>query len=298
MHLCFADELVTFGEEEACWRGLWSVFDKVESVEIDKNLLSSLREIRAYLTGDAVDVACTHIRFAALTAASASVSVSVSGTTPSTPASRFVALRKLVESHRYNITDFCFRIDLSLLHVRMRSIVKALLQIGSNLSQAREYRDILEDLLTKVQLEVCVVFLHHVSHHQVVEPMEDSGLSKSDVQLFLVSCIHAISAINFPARQYRAHSNVTVQSQSSSMVPSDRDHSLRGESLAAPETSGKSDLTGLPPSASSLSPHTSSLPPPAQFASPKGSLARIEILRRDWIRFITCCRLCLQQLTR
>lgn len=37
-------------------------------------------------------------------------------------------------------------------HVRLRQVLKALLVIGSQLSQTREYRDMYEDLQSKVSL--------------------------------------------------------------------------------------------------------------------------------------------------
>ena len=75
---------------------------------------------------------------------------------------------------------------------RIRVILKALLQIGANLSQSREYRDLFEDLLTKV-----------------AEPLEDIGMHGKDMQVFLVCCMYAMKSIAFPNRGHRgAGSNV------------------------------------------------------------------------------------------
>ena len=41
---------------------------------------------------------------------------------------------------------------------KLRNLVKSLLQLGANLSQSREFRDLLEDLMTKVKY-------HSVNHY-------------------------------------------------------------------------------------------------------------------------------------
>ena len=61
---------------------------------------------------------------------------------------------------------------------RLRSALKTVMQIGANLSQSREYRDFFEDVLTKV-----------------VEPLEEFGLSLSEIVAFLSSCSTLVKAI-------------------------------------------------------------------------------------------------------
>lgn len=41
---------------------------------------------------------------------------------------------------------------------KLRSILKALLVLGANLSQSREYRDLFEDIITKVRIRFFVIF--------------------------------------------------------------------------------------------------------------------------------------------
>jgi hypothetical protein len=61
-----------------------------------------------------------------------------------------------------------------------------------------------------------------------------------------------------------------------------------GGIVRTPTESSENEIT--------ITPHTSSLGY-SGFGYDK-TYARAEILRRDWIRFITCCRLCLQQLAK
>lgn len=61
---------------------------------------------------------------------------------------------------------------------RLRSMLKTIMQIGANLSQTREYRDFFEDILTKI-----------------AEPLEEAGLSLTDMNTFLVCCSHLAKAI-------------------------------------------------------------------------------------------------------
>jgi hypothetical protein len=51
------------GNEDVVWKRVYSLCLKVESIEVDKQLLSSLREIRGILTGETLDNACVHVKF-------------------------------------------------------------------------------------------------------------------------------------------------------------------------------------------------------------------------------------------
>ena len=54
---------------------------------------------------------------------------------------------------------------------RIRSLIKSLLLIGAALSQAREFRDLIEDIVTKVG-----------------DFSEEAGLTSSDINTLLLSC--------------------------------------------------------------------------------------------------------------
>ena len=76
-------------------------------------LLANLRELKSHLTGDLLDAGCHAVR------------------------------------HRLGHA-LAKKIDSSASYSRIRTVIKNLLQIGSNLSQSREFRDLFEDILTKV----------------------------------------------------------------------------------------------------------------------------------------------------
>eukprot|EP00981_Chlorochromonas_danica_P008328 scaffold2117_cov175-Ochromonas_danica.AAC.3 len=61
---------------------------------------------------------------------------------------------------------------------KLRNIVKSLLQLGANLAQSREYRDLLEDILTKV-----------------VEPLEEANLAAHEMSNFLAACYLLIAEL-------------------------------------------------------------------------------------------------------
>ena len=137
-----------------CWPAVWRIFGTIETLELDKQMLINLRDVRTMLTGDVLDAACQLVRD---TIAQKVISSSGSG-------SNLVARRLL---------------DLS----RIRTVLKALTQIGGHLSQTREYRDIFEDFLTKV-----------------VEPLEEASLTSAEISSFLECCLHVASVFPDNAR--------------------------------------------------------------------------------------------------
>lgn len=133
--------------DEKCWPVVWRIFGTIETLDLDKQMLINLRDARTVLTGDVLDQACQLVKDA----------VAIKGST-------ITARRQL---------------DLS----RIRTVLKALAQIGGHLSQTREYRDIFEDFLTKI-----------------VEPLEEAGLAPSEISCFLECCLGATNAIPDSAR--------------------------------------------------------------------------------------------------
>jgi len=63
---------------------------------------------------------------------------------------------------------------------KMRVIVKSLIQIGASLSQSREYRDFMEDIICKVS-----------------EPLHELGLNINQIQIFLIQCSCLVSILPY-----------------------------------------------------------------------------------------------------
>ena len=123
-------------DDTSCWPVVWQIFSAIDTVELDKQLLINLRDLRTLLTGEVLDTACNLVRQGILSKGAA-----------------------IANSKRL--------LDPS----RIRTVLKALMQIGGHLSQTREYRDMLEDILTKI-----------------VEPLEEAGLTAGEIHIFFVCC--------------------------------------------------------------------------------------------------------------
>lgn len=134
-------ERISTGDVTYCWNVVWSVFSHVEAVDPDKQLMNSLRDIKNALTGDTLNSGCQNVTNALVERGGGTIAKKMEGS-------------------------------------RLRTILKAIMQIGANLSQTREYRDFFEDILTKV-----------------AEPLEEAGLSLSDMNTFLICCAGVIRAI-------------------------------------------------------------------------------------------------------
>lgn len=100
---------------------------------------------------------------------------------------------------------------------RLRNIVKSLLQLGANLSQSREYRDILEDLLGKV-----------------CEPLEEAGYSLSDIGVFLTCCYDLVQ--NIPERSTSVLPTPTVSVRSLSAGYTHSENTSEQQALYTPST--------------------------------------------------------------
>ena len=198
--LYFPTALLT-GDNDECWHVAWTIFDRVETLDLDKQLLTSLRDVRSILTGEILDHGCNYIK------------------------------AELSERRGSSVKK---GLDVA----KIRTIVKALLQIGANLSQSREFRDIFEDLLSKV-----------------LEPLEELGLNSSDIELFLTCCNFVVKAIPISGRR-----NDSIFASSEKNV-SERDRGSPSDSTRA--------------------------------ASSRKILSKGEQLRKDLIRFFTCCKICI-----
>ena len=152
----------------------------------------------------------------------------------------------------------------------IRPILKNLLVIGNSLSQSKEFKDLLEDILTKVK-----------------EPLESLGLTSELQMAFLTSAIYLGNVIPIDAAMLRASSiggSLDLSARyaydsrkspplDSSMMSSEREYSSNRS------ISGDShDPVGIDNKNFS------------KYADKGPSM------RQDWVRFVNCCRMCIMQL--
>lgn len=195
-----------------CWHIIWGLFRNVNKVDIDKDLLGSLREIRTIITGELLDIGVAHVR------------------------------KEILERS----TTMMKKLD----PAKIRSTLKILMQIGSCLSQTSEFRDLFEDLLSKI-----------------VEPLEEHGLTAAEIHSFLICCNEMIQA--YPEeviRNYLASTRPSSNSISSNTSAGSANETSKSESQSTKSMDIASKRT-------------------------KGTS-----LRKDWLRFLICCRLCIMEL--
>jgi hypothetical protein len=131
------------GDETQCWDIIWAVFHHVNYLTPDRDLVVNLKEIRTNMTGEVLDKGIAE-------------------------------LRKSIGS-RTGGDQILSKMD----EIKMRTFVKNLMQIGSNLSQTREYRDLFEDVLTKV-----------------AETLKNEfGLNILQSQIFLINCACIVNVL-------------------------------------------------------------------------------------------------------
>jgi hypothetical protein len=111
------DALSSSGSDTAkLWGMVWNVLASVDTVDVDKQLMNNLRDIKTVVTSDVLNMGCQLVINNLQDRAGGAAIV-----------------RKL-EQHSG----------------RLRSMLKTIMQIGANLSQSKEYRDFFEDVLTKL----------------------------------------------------------------------------------------------------------------------------------------------------
>ena len=97
---------------------------QIENIEPDKTFLVNLRELRNLLTGDTLDAVAIEVK------------------------------------NRLNLTTVGQQIANKLASGgKIRLVIKSILIIGAHLSQTREFRDFLEDILTKVKSTEKLLFI-------------------------------------------------------------------------------------------------------------------------------------------
>ena len=130
------------GNDQDCWDLVWDLCEAVDSIDPDKTLMINLRELRNIFIGESLDACVILMRenLLAIHNNSAQVILNKLGTT--------------VSSGNANI----------------RGIIKSLLLIGAHLSQAKEFRDIIEDIVTTLD-----------------EFTDETGLTVAEINVLLLS---------------------------------------------------------------------------------------------------------------
>eukprot|EP01041_Mallomonas_annulata_P009960 gene9960-20711_t len=196
----FVSSPTNIGDDNPPWSTIWRLVGKVESVEPDKQLLRTLQDIRAHLSGDAMDSACAYLRSALLTSTNINTAAALSS--PGAPSSYQTpplgsglgsdsgtgvpGVYRDSMSHTSNAPppspSMSGGIILRKLEAggsqHIRHVLKALVMLGSNLSQSREYRDLFEDIMTKIG-----------------ETLEEDGLTLMESCTFLRCCSGALVAL-------------------------------------------------------------------------------------------------------
>ena len=149
----------------------------------------------------------------------------------------------------------------------LRVIIKSLLQIGANLSQAREYRDLFEDLLMKI-----------------AEPLEEYGLDNIEIMKVIHGCYYVIS-------DCIVYDNWTKTYSLNLNLINNNDNSGNSSSFSGRNFSHNTNSTSIQYKTATSS--SSSL---AIAASSSVKTAKIEMYKKDWLRFIIFVKLCVNEL--
>lgn len=110
---CYVPDCLLDGEDRECWELVWGLCSQVENIEPDKALLANFRELRNVLTGENLDQCAARVREVLMS----------------------------LEAHHAIANK---------LGTRIRTVIKNILVIGAHLSQSSEFRDFIEDIITKV----------------------------------------------------------------------------------------------------------------------------------------------------
>lgn len=163
------------GQESLSWDTIWTLVSVVQSLEPDKKLLRTLQDIRAHLSGEAIDLACHAIRIALLaqTAPTLLDTACPELKLPPPPPASLSDPYSLVELGPIIIR----KIDVGG-RDRFLRFVKNLIGIGSNLSQSREFIDLFEDTISKIG-----------------EHLEEDGLTMPEMFQLLSCCMAALNAL-------------------------------------------------------------------------------------------------------
>ncbi len=269
------------GKDDVCWSCVNSIISNIQfkCIDIDTSLISNLCDIRKIITGThSLTQSASHLLTYLLThslmlthslthAYSLTHSLTHSLIYPGEALDN--ACLAVIEAIKYRggaLSQNRKILDKD----NIRPILKNLLVIGNSLSQSKEFKDFLEDILTLVK-----------------EPLESLGLTSELQMTFLTSSIYLGNVIPIDAAVLRASSiggpydpalryarDASKSSPvDSSMMSIEREHSsnrsISGDSYdpLGIDTNTYSKYAGKGPS-----------------------------MRKDWVRFVNCCRMCMMQL--
>ena len=159
--------------------------------------------------------------------------------------------------------------------------MKSLVVVGSQLCNVREYRDFYEDLLTKI-----------------VEPFEELGCSRDDINSILLCSCHLIDHVSSNSNS-NSNSN-SSNSNSSNNNGNDGVYSREEAEGANYNTNYNTNYTHTNSDIahsislnsniqSNYSTNTQSYTHYTSTEAPTPSM----ILHCNWVRYVTCCRLCI-----
>jgi hypothetical protein len=260
---------------------------RIDSIEPDKTLLASLRHIRTTLLGEQLDLRVKVIK----------------RQLQSTPVGSQIVLKLSANG-------------------KLKFLVTALLDIGSHLSQSREFKGLIEDIVVKVTTIPPLFFSLVISINlflydnrfdkKIGDVFEETGFTIFETNMFLISCLSLIDYAPGSASRMSTF-EAASSSRRNSGLP---DMQMAASSISAVSSTGilrdspPSLLTGTSNSVSgngSVNPsfvsHSANnsgrsyrgdnISSGSFSTSTKGG--PVEVFR-DWCRFISCVRLCLEQL--
>lgn len=243
-----AQDALLLENDRHCWNLVWRLYPMVQPAEPDKQMLINLRDLRTAMTTELLDAGIK-------------------------------AVKNKLGAALVRRIDSGFSLGGS--NSRLRTIIKSLFLLGANLSQSREYRDLFEDILTKL-----------------AEPMEEVGLSAPEMGAVLGACSLVVTSPHDSSSSGYGNGSIVKTNSSGSAAAA---ASGSGNSTSY---NSSSSVGGVPPPVPTMMRTTTSdlaagTSGGLGMGATKGGLtayARNTQLKGDWDRFVTFCRLCLVQL--
>jgi hypothetical protein len=234
----YIPDCFTGGQDVYSWNIVWLLFCSVQSIDVDRLLVNNLTELRNMLTSSTGSSTAGHEDYGNVRAPNTGRAQFTVYTNPDpVEQAADLVLREL--QHGDGKDDNGRIVNAMRDYRRIHNTIKALVTVGAQLVQIGEYRDFYEDLLTRV-----------------VEPLEDAGLTSSDINTLLLACCSVVPTPAIPTHNLTSTNSLGDISVNDSGVYEDVVKAM----------------------------HLSS------------KVMRALQLKRDWVRFVTCCRMCIAQL--
>ena len=247
----YIPQCLIIGDNQECWNLVWDLCSAVDSVDPDKALMVNLRELRNIFTGENLDVCAQMVR------------------------------ENLSAVYTHNAELILNKLGSRVLdgNLKIRGLIKSLLLVGAHLSQAREFRDLIEDIVTTLD-----------------DFMEETGLDPAETNMLLLSisvlgdCIPVASnsrsqlsknmtSISTISRRVSQNDSTNVNEEA---VPNTQLHSDNGMKLrhVSDQSDTSVDIDKFARQRSDIGGYEELI---------KDS--RFELMR-DWCRFLSTVRLC------